>query len=69
MAISAYQVHGVINAYNRQSRTNNSPSASPGLIGAQDYTDKSSHSAAIEQNDAFQKISYSLLEVILKDKL
>lgn len=69
MTISAYQVHGVINAYSRHLRASNSPSASPGLRGAEQDTGTISLSATIDQNDAFQKISYSLLEVILKDKL
>ncbi len=68
MTISAYQVDNVIKAYNKQSKArvrladqqNSSPDRYADLV-----TLSGSNSL---RADANQKISYSLLDVLLKDK-
>jgi len=68
MTISAYQVDNVIKAYNKQSKTKlrfDIP-----IAPSQDrFTDvvSLSGSEAIKA-DAYQKISYSLLDVLLRDQ-
>lgn len=68
MTISAYQVDNVIKAYSRQSKTG------PRLESAQAVTDDRyrdvvtlSKSEDIKA-DAYRKISYSLLDVLLREK-
>lgn len=66
MTISAYQVDNVIRAYNKQSKTNlrlNTTQAS----SPDRYTDVVTLST--QENvkvDAYRKISYSLMDVLLK---
>lgn len=68
MTVSAYQVDNVIKAYNKQSKTRlrfDNPQAS-----SQDrYRDvvTLSHDAGMK-DDAYKKISYSLLDVLVKGK-
>lgn len=66
MTISAYQVDNVIRAYNKQSKThlrlNTTQASSPDR-----YTDVVTLST--QENvkvDAYRKISYSLMDVLLK---
>lgn len=68
MTISAYQVDNVIKAYNKQSKTRLRFDVP--LVSSQDrYLDivKLSSSEDIKA-DAYKKISYSLLDVLLKDQ-
>ncbi len=68
MTISAYQVDNVIKAYNKQSKARmrfDVPQAS--------FRDKQTDVVTLSGNeemkaDAYRKISYSLLDVLLKDK-
>jgi hypothetical protein len=68
MTISAYQVDNVIKAYNKQSKARmrfDVPQAS--------FRDKQADVVTLSGNeeikaDAYRKISYSLLDVLLKDK-
>ena len=70
MAISTYQVDNVLKAYNKQIRLNRHASASrSALRGTEHYVDVVSLSTDPGKNDAYQKISYSLLEVILKGRV
>ena len=68
MTISAYQIDNVIKAYNKQSKTRLRSDVP--LLPSQDrYLDvvKLSSSEDIK-TDAYKKISYSLLDVLLKDQ-
>lgn len=68
MTISTYQVDNVLKAYNKQIRLNRHASASRTLKGTEHYVDVVSLSSDPDKKDAYQKISYSLLEVILKNR-
>jgi hypothetical protein len=67
MTISAYQVDNVIKAYNKQSKTKLRFDV-PQTPSQDRYLDvvKLSSSEDIKA-DAYKKISYSLLDVLLKD--
>ena len=69
MTISTYQVDSVIKAYNKQNRLNARPSAAPDMRQGEAYLDKVSLSTHVDKKEAYQKISYSLLDVILKERL
>lgn len=69
MTISTYQVDNVIKAYNKQNRVNTRPSAPQGAKTDEQYVDMVSLSTNVDKKEAYQKISYSLLDVILKDRL
>jgi hypothetical protein len=68
MTISAHQVDNVIKAYTKQIRMNRSPAASQRWRGKEQYVDIVSLSKDFDKRDAYQKISYSLLDVILKNR-
>jgi len=69
MTVSTYQVDNVIKAYNKQNRLNTRPSAVQGARKEAQYVDMVSLSTNVDKKEAYQKISYSLLDVILKDRL
>lgn len=69
MTISTYQVDNVLKAYNKQIKLNRHASASRSLKGTEHYVDVVSLSNDGDKKDAYQKISYSLLEVILKGRV
>jgi hypothetical protein len=69
MTISTYQVDNVIKAYNKQNRASARPSSPQGLKTDGQYVDMVSLSNSVDKKEAYQKISYSLLDVILKDRL
>lgn len=69
MTISTYQVDNVIKAYAKQVKMNKRPSSSQLLKGTEHCVDMVSLSRDLDKKDAFQKISYSLLDVILKDRV
>jgi hypothetical protein len=68
MTISAYQVDNVIKAYNKQSKSK--VRLDMQRVPAQGtYTDTVTLSGNESiKADAYQKISYNLLDVLLKDK-
>lgn len=68
MTISAYQVDSIIKAYTKQSKAGFRLDGQPGSAPDR-YTDlvTISGSDSLRATDANQKISYSLLDVILKD--
>lgn len=69
MAISAYQVDSVISAYNKQSKVKMRYSSAPEETKTAQYQDVVSLSRqGIDKADAYRKISYSIIDVILKDK-
>lgn len=68
MTISAYQVDNVIKAYHKQSK-------SPVRLEAQQASSPEKYRDVVtlshqggSQGDAYQKISYTLLDVLLKEK-
>ncbi|TSA38395.1 MAG: hypothetical protein D4R64_03180 [Porphyromonadaceae bacterium] len=68
MTISAYQVDNIIKAYNKQSKAKFLPDAqqSPSPDRYADLVTLSGSDSL--RADANKKISYSLLDVLLKDK-
>ena len=70
MTVSTYQVDNIIKAYTRQSKLNARPSQSVRNVkSGESFVDMVSLSTNLDKNEAYQKISYSLLDVILKDRL
>lgn len=69
MTISAYQVDSVISAYNKQSKVKMRQSLSPEETKTAKYQDVVSLSQqGTDKAEAYKKISYSIIDVILKDK-
>ena len=68
MTISAYQVDNVIKAYNKQSKTSSRVDA-PQTSSQDKYRDYVTLSGNDGQkDDAYKKISYSLLDILLNGK-
>jgi len=69
MTISAYQVDSVISAYNKQSKVKLRQPSSPEETISTRYKDVVSLSQqGNDKAEAYKKISYSIIDVILKDK-
>jgi hypothetical protein len=69
MTISAYQVDSVISAYNKQSKVKMRYSSTPEENKSALYQDVVSLSQqGVDKAEAYKKISYSIIDVILKDK-
>lgn len=69
MTISTYQIDSVLNAYNKQNKLNSRLSLSLEKAKSSNYEDVVSLSSqGIDKDEAFNKISYSLMDVILKNK-
>ena len=69
MTISAYQIDSVISAYSKQNRMKTRSSQLPAGAGTAKPVDVVSLSSkGIEAAEAFKKISYSLIDVIMKEK-
>ena len=69
MTISTYQIDSVLSAYNKQNKLNSRLSLSSEKTKNSQHEDVVSLSSqGIEKAEAFRKISYSLMDVILKDK-
>jgi hypothetical protein len=66
MTISPYQVENVLKAYNKQSETRKSIPQSNEHPAA--YTDVVTLSSGNHKEEAFEKISYGLLDIILQNK-
>jgi hypothetical protein len=69
MTISTYQVDNVIKAYNKQNRPGSPPSASQEARQGDPHADTVTLSGNVDKKEAYQKISYSLLDVILKGRM
>jgi hypothetical protein len=67
MTISTYQIDNILKAYSRQNKVASTP-ASPadGQKAGPKYADVVSLSADPQKPEVFDKISYSLMDVILK---
>jgi hypothetical protein len=69
MTISAYQIDSVISAYSKQNRMKTRSSQFPDGAGTAKQVDVVSLSPkGLEAAEAFKKISYSLIDVIMKEK-
>ena len=67
MTISAYQIDNILKAYSRQSKIGSkSASAQDVPKTSSKYADVVSLSAEQNKQEAYDKISYSLMDVILK---
>ena len=64
MTISAYQVDSVLKAYSKQTRTENPVRRKPEVLNK--YADIVTLSSENDKKEAFDKISYSLVDVLLK---
>jgi hypothetical protein len=66
MTISPYQVENVLKAYNKQSETRKS--IPQGNDNHTAYADVVTLSSGNNKEEAFEKISYGLLDIILQNK-
>ncbi|MCK4466723.1 MAG: hypothetical protein KAU60_00055 [Desulfobacterales bacterium] len=66
MTISTYQVEGVLKAYGKQTRLENRIHRKPENLNK--YVDIVTLSSEDNKKEAFDKISYSLLDIILQNK-
>lgn len=69
MTISTYPVDSVLKAYNEQIRLNRHASSRGALRDTEHYVDVVSLSGDSDKKDAYQKISYCLLEILLKGRV
>jgi len=68
MTISTYQVDNVIKAYNKQNKLGGRSSALQDVQKEEPYVDRVSLSTHMDKKEAYKKISYSLLDIILKNR-
>jgi hypothetical protein len=66
MTISTYQIDNILKAYSRQSKVGSQPAAQDVSKAAPKYADVVSLSPEQEKPEVYDKISYSLMDVILK---
>ncbi|MDI6687538.1 MAG: hypothetical protein QME06_04880 [Desulfobacterales bacterium] len=66
MTISTYQVECVLKAYSKQNRLENPIHRKPENLNK--YTDIITLSSEDNKKEVFDKISYSLLDIILQNK-
>ena len=66
MTISTYQIDNVLKAYSRQSKVSLRPAAQDVAKASPRYADVVSLSAEQEKPEIYDKISYSLMDVLLK---
>ena len=64
MTISAYRIESVLKAYSKQTRTENPVPRKPGYLNK--CADIVTLSSENNKKEAFDKISYSLVDVLLK---
>ena len=67
MTISSFRIESVIRLYTRQNNAKCSPSPS-GQDPDQPYGDRVTLVRETDKTEAFEKISYSLLDIILKNR-
>ncbi|MFH1081612.1 MAG: hypothetical protein V1766_15360 [Pseudomonadota bacterium] len=69
MTISAYQVDNVIKAYSKQNKASLRFDSPQQTMAQDQYRDVVTLSSSEDiKADAYKKISYSLLDILLKDK-
>jgi hypothetical protein len=66
MTISTYQIDNILKAYSRQSKVSSQPAAQDVSKASPRYADVVSLSPEQEKPEVYDKISYSLMDVILK---
>ncbi len=66
MTISTYQIDNVLKAYSRQSKVSSRPAAQDVAKASPRYADVVSLTAEQEKPEVYDKISYSLMDVLLK---
>ncbi|HSD94222.1 MAG TPA: hypothetical protein VLA94_02250 [Syntrophales bacterium] len=66
MTISAYQIDNVLKAYSRQSKISSKPVVQDVAKAGPRYADVVSLSAEQEKPEVYDRISYSLMDVLLK---
>jgi hypothetical protein len=66
MTISTYQIDNILKAYSRQSKVGSQPAAQDVQKAGSRYADVVSLSPEQEKPEVYDKISYSLMDVILK---
>jgi hypothetical protein len=66
VTISTYHVESVLKAYSRQTRMENRIHSNPENLNK--YADIVTLSSGENKKEAFDKISYSLLDIILQNK-
>jgi hypothetical protein len=66
MTISTYQIDNILKAYSRQSKVSSKPAAQDASKANPRYADVVSLSPEQEKPEVYDKISYSLMDVILK---
>jgi hypothetical protein len=66
MTISNYQIDNSLKAYSRQSKASSKPAAQDVSKAGPRYADVVSLSPEQEKPEVYDKISYSLMDVILK---
>jgi hypothetical protein len=66
MTISTYQIDNILKAYSRQSKVSSQPAAQDVPKANPKYADVVSLSPEQEKPEVYDKISYSLMDVILK---
>lgn len=66
MTISAYQIDNILKAYSRQSKVSSHPASQDVAKAGPRYADVVSLSAEQEKPEVYDKISDSLMDVILK---
>jgi hypothetical protein len=66
MTISTYQIDNILKAYSRQSKIGSQPAAQDVSKAGPRYADVVSLSPEQEKPEVYDKISYSLMDVILK---
>ncbi len=65
VTISTYHVEGVLKAYNKQTQADNS--IRPEVETAQGRADRVTLSFGDNKKEAFERISYSLMDILLKN--
>jgi len=65
VTISTYHVEGVLKAYNKQTQAENS--IRPEAETAQERADMVTLSFGDNKKEAFERISYSLMDILLKN--
>ena len=66
MTISAYQIDNVLKAYSRQSKISSKPVVQDVAKASPRYADVVSLSSEQEKPEVYDRISYSLMDVLLK---
>jgi hypothetical protein len=67
MAISSYQIENILKSYSKQDRVKIKPPVVKENSTPDNYVDTVTLSSGMDKSAVYNKISYSLLDVIIKD--